>query len=217
MNFSTPRNLTANPAPAPDLAGFQQWTSSLARLLEAAKREIDKDQSAAKAVIVMASALLRVEVDRQAGTGHGGSSGLAGWQRRRICSYIEANLDRTIPVKRLSDIARLSSAHFSRAFKRSFGEPPHAYIVRCRLERATHLMLATDVSLSQIALTCGFTDQAHLSNLFRQRIGVSPASWRQNRRDRAHISIFSGGQPVGQPPGRPSCTIPEIQPDWEAA
>jgi AraC family transcriptional regulator len=217
MNFSTTSKLTANPAAAPDLAGFQQWTSSLARLLEAARQEIDKDQSAAKAVIVMASALLRVEVDRQAGTGHGGSSGLAGWQRQRIWTYIDANLDRTIHVKKLSDIARLSPAHFSRAFKRSFGEPPHAYIVRCRLERATHLMLATDGSLSQIALTCGFTDQAHLSNLFRQRIGVSPASWRQNRRDRAHSSSPSGLQPVGRLPGGPSCTIPEIQPEWEIA
>jgi AraC-like DNA-binding protein len=217
MSFSTPSKLIANPAAPPDLAGFQLWTSSLARLLEAARKEIDKDQSAAKAVIVMASALLRVEVDRQAGARHGGSSGLAGWQRQRICNYIDANLDRTIPVKKLSDIARLSPAHFSRAFKRSFGEPPHAYIVRCRLEQATHLMLATDTSLSEIALTCGFTDQAHLSNLFRRRIGVSPASWRQNRRDRAHSSILSCPQPVGRPPEGPTCTIPEIQPDWETA
>jgi AraC family transcriptional regulator len=196
MDFSIPSKLAANAGPPPDLAGFQQWTSSLARLLDVATKEIDKDRSAAKAVIGMASALLRVEVDRRAGPSHGGSSGLAGWQRQRIRAYVDENLDRTIHVKDLSEIARLSPAHFSRAFKRSFGEPPHAYIVRCRVERAMHLMLTTDHALTEIALACGFTDQAHLSNLFRQHIGGSPATWRHNRKERAIATARSSPQPV---------------------
>ncbi|KRR22571.1 hypothetical protein CQ13_28590 [Bradyrhizobium retamae] len=133
----------------------------------------------------MASALLRAEVDRRAGPSHGSSSGLAGWQRQRVITHVDVNLDGAIRVKDLSEIARLSPAHFSRAFKRSFGEPPHAYIVRCRLERAMHLMLTTDYALTEIALACGFTDQAHLSNLFRQHIGGTPATWRHNRKERA--------------------------------
>ena len=183
MDASTPTNQAPNSVEPTDLPGHRQWTRSLARLLEAAGRKMEDDQSAAKALIVTASALLRVELDRQAGPGEAGASGLAGWQRQRLRTYIDAHLDRTIHVRQLSEIVRRSPAHFSRAFKRSFGAPPHAYIVRCRLERATHLMLATDISLSEIALACGFTDQAHLSNVFRQHIGASPAGWRQERRE----------------------------------
>lgn len=127
--------------------------------------------------------MLSPEVD-QAGDASGISpSGLAGWQQERVRAYIEENLDQKIQVRGLSKIVRRSPAHFSRAFKRSFGATPHAYIVRRRLDRAIHLMLHSDESLSEIALTCGFTDQSHLSNLFRQHIGASPASWRQSRRE----------------------------------
>ncbi len=118
--------------------------------------------------------MLHAEVDRPGDSNGIGPSGLAGWQRQRIRTYIEENLDQRIHVGRLSQIVRRSPAHFSRAFKRSFGAPPHAYIVRRRLERAIRLMLDSDASLSEIALSCGFTDQSHLSNLFRQHIGSAP-------------------------------------------
>ncbi len=200
MIFSTLSPMTAAAVVPLDPAGFQQWTSSLARLLETARKQLGKDRSAAEAVIVTASALLRVEVERQSGASDASTPGLAGWQLQRVRTYIEENLDRTIHVKTLSEIARRSPAHFSRAFKRSFGEPPHAYIVRCRLERATHLMLATDDSLSEIAVICGFTDQAHLSNLFRQRVGVSPAGWRRTRREPRCGSVSSGSRVAGRTP-----------------
>ncbi len=182
MKSSTSHSHSPNVTAPGDLSGYQQWTSSLARLLEAARQELENDQCAARALIVEAAAMLRAEVDRSGDPGGIGPSGLAGWQRQRIRTYIEENLDQRIHVRRLSEIVRRSPAHFSRAFKRSFGAPPHAYIVRRRLERAIHLMLDSDASLSEIALTCGFTDQSHLSNLFRQHIGISPASWRQSRR-----------------------------------
>ena len=182
MKSSASHSHSPNVTAPGDLSGYQQWTSSLARLLEAARQELENDQCAARALIVEAAAMLRAEVDRSGDSGGIGPSGLAGWQRQRIRTYIEENLDQRIHVRRLSEIVRRSPAHFSRAFKRSFGAPPHAYIVRRRLERAIHLMLDSDTSLSEIALTCGFTDQSHLCNLFRQHIGVSPASWRQSRR-----------------------------------
>jgi AraC family transcriptional regulator len=61
------------------------------------------------------------------------------------------------------------------------GESPHAYVVRRRLERACHLMMTSAESLSEIALSVGFSDQAHLCRLFRQAFGQSPASWRRER------------------------------------
>jgi AraC family transcriptional regulator len=159
-------------------------------LLERARCELGKDRVAAGATLAMASALLRVALDRNSSGNRPVSLGLAGWQSQRVRAYIDDHLDQTIHVKDLSAIARRSAAHFSRAFKRTFGESPHAYIVRRRLDRATYLMLSTDAPLSEIALACGFTDQAHLSNLFRRRVGVSPAIWRREHRE-------SNGRAIG--------------------
>jgi AraC-like DNA-binding protein len=101
----------------------------------------------------------------------------------RLRAFIDDHLDGTIYITDLARVARRSAAYFCRAFKRTFGETPHAYVVRRRLHRARHLMLTTDQALSQIALSCGFTDQAHLCRLFRQTHDQSPAVWRRERCD----------------------------------
>jgi AraC-like DNA-binding protein len=85
-------------------------------------------------------------------------------------------------VEDLSAIAQLSVVYFAKAFKRTFGEAPHAYVIRRRLARARHLMLTSDMHLSEVALACGLADQAHLCKLFRKFIGLSPAAWRRERR-----------------------------------
>jgi AraC-like DNA-binding protein len=104
---------------------------------------------------------------------------LAPWQVRRITTHVNANLDAALRVEDLARLARLSLSHFSRAFSNSFGFPPHRFITRCRLERAKELMLRTDVSLRQIAIECGFADQAHFSRIFLRFAGISPARWRR--------------------------------------
>jgi PAS domain S-box-containing protein len=100
-------------------------------------------------------------------------------QIARVRAYIDSNLHRTIHVRDLSAVARRSPAHFSRKFKSAFGEPPHAYVVRRRLEKACHRMMTSAASLSEIALSVGFSDQAHLCRLFRQAYGRTPNSWRR--------------------------------------
>jgi AraC family transcriptional regulator len=107
--------------------------------------------------------------------------GLAPWQIRKLTTYVEANLDRTITTRCLADIARLSSFHFCRTFRDSFGDSPHGYVIRRRMERAQGLMLTTRASLGQIAADCGLADQAHFNKLFRKFAGVSPGAWRRAR------------------------------------
>ena len=107
--------------------------------------------------------------------------GLAPWQIRKLTTYVEANLDHTITTRCLADIARLSSFHFCRAFRDSFGDSPHGYVIRRRMERAQGLMLTTSASLGQIAADCGLADQAHFNKLFRKFAGVSPGAWRRAR------------------------------------
>jgi AraC-like DNA-binding protein len=82
----------------------------------------------------------------------------------------------------MSGIVQRSEAHFARAFKKTFGLSPHAYVLQRRLEQASHLMLVSDNSLCDIALACGMTDQAHLCKIFRQMTGQTPAAWRRERR-----------------------------------
>jgi transcriptional regulator GlxA family with amidase domain len=107
--------------------------------------------------------------------------GLALWQIRKLTSYVEANLDRTITTRCLAQVARLSPFHFCRAFRGSFGNSPHGYVIRRRMERAQGLMLTSNASLGRIAADCGLADQAHFNKLFRKFAGESPGAWRRAR------------------------------------
>ena len=160
---------------------FHLVANSVAKLLETARRELERDREAAKASLVTASHILQAEIERCSGANGSTRGGLAAWQIARVRAYIDSNLHRTIHIRDLSAVARRSPAHFSRKFKLAVGESPHAYVVRRRLERACHLMMTSAASLSEIALSVGFSDQAHLCRLFRQAFGQSPASWRRER------------------------------------
>lgn len=161
-----------------------ELVSTLLRLLDAAKFEFETDPEAARASITKASSLLQVGTGQHLSEieNRGNSGGLAAWQANRVRGYIEDRLDKTIRLNDLSDITQLSKGHFCRAFRQTFGDPPHAYLIRRRLERASELMLSSDTALSAIALSAGFSDQAHFCKLFRQRTGQSPAAWRRERR-----------------------------------
>ena len=160
---------------------FNLLANSLAQLVEVARRELERDREAAKASLATASIILQSEIERYSGARRAGTAGLAGWQIARVRTFIDKNLHRTIHTQDLSAIARRSPAHFSRSFKLTFGEPPHAYVIKRRLEKACHLMITSPASLSEIALSVGFSDQAHLCRLFRQAFGQSPANWRRER------------------------------------
>ena len=99
------------------------------------------------------------------------------WQVRLVRDYIDSHIARRVLVADLC-----SDAHFSRSFKRTLGEPPHAFVVRRRVELAAQYMLTTDQSLSDIALRCGFRDQAHLPKHFRQSAGQPPGISRRTHR-----------------------------------
>ena len=108
---------------------------------------------------------------------------LAPWQISKVRAMIEARLSDRLVTADIAAVARLSESHFARAFKRSFGAPPHAYINRRRIARAKTLMLETDEPLAAIALACGLADQAHFCRLFRRFEGQSPSGWRRRNLD----------------------------------
>lgn len=151
-------------------------------LLMSASRELEHSSEAAKTSIHRAASLLQAQMRCESPERQDTTQALLAWQKRLVESYIEERLDRQILVANLSALVDLSEAHFSRAFRLAYGEPPHAYIVRRRVELAAQLMLASPDPLSEIALKCGFHDQAHLSKQFRQLTGETPAAWRRLRR-----------------------------------
>ena len=172
---------TALDTSAPSEPQLDCLANSLVQLLETAKRDLDNDREAAKAVLAKASSILQLEIDRRSGANGSGTGGLAGWQIARVRAFIDKNLHGTIHTRDLSAVARRSAAHFARSFKHTFGESPHAYVMRRRLEKACHLMMTSSESLSQIALSVGFSDQSHLCKRFKQALGQSPSNWRRER------------------------------------
>jgi AraC family transcriptional regulator len=169
---------------SPACLGFGYLANSLAQVLETALREFERDRDVAKAALVTATTLLQAEVERYSSANGSARGGLASWQMLRVRAFIDSNLHRPIYIRHLSAVAQRSPAHFCRKFKLAVGESPHAYVVRRRLERACHLMVTSASSLSEIALSVGFSDQAHLCRLFRTAFGQSPASWR-----REHVNL----------------------------
>src|SRR4029077_15865135 len=93
-------------------------------------------------------------------TGRSSKGGLAPWQKIRASEILHENMHGRI---RLSDVARecgLSTSHFARSFKTSFGISTHQWLIQHRIEHAKELMVQTTMSLLEIAVQSGFTDQA---------------------------------------------------------
>lgn len=109
------------------------------------------------------------------------AGGLAPWQRRRVCDRLLVSLDGEISIAELARECGLSPGYFAKAFRTSFGLPPHRWLMRERVRKAMDLMTVTRLPLDQIALACGFFDQAHLTRVFRAMVGHTPAAWRRDR------------------------------------
>lgn len=105
--------------------------------------------------------------------------GLAPWQIRKLEAYIDANIGMRVTVEHLAALVRLAPGYFPRAFKRSFGVSPHAFLMDRRIRRAQTLMLTTHESLGAIAIATGFADQAHLTTRFSRVVGLTPSAWRR--------------------------------------
>jgi AraC-like DNA-binding protein len=103
-------------------------------------------------------------------------------QNRRLLRARDA-MDRTyaqpLDVAALAQIAHVSEAHFIRTFRATFGEPPHRYLQRRRVERAMFLLRATDTSVTHVCLDVGFTSLGTFSRTFRAIVGLSPSEYRR--------------------------------------
>jgi len=106
--------------------------------------------------------------------------GLAAWQQRAIASYIEEHLSEPISLTTLAQMVRLSPYHFCRAFKQSFGMPPHRFHTHRRIERAKELLVQTRASVTDIGIEIGFSETSSFTAAFRKVTGLTPTGYQRS-------------------------------------
>jgi AraC family transcriptional regulator len=104
--------------------------------------------------------------------------GLSGWQQKKVADYVEEHLAEDLPLSKLAATVDLSPFHFARAFKQTFGVPPHRYHMHRRIERAKTL-LAAEQSVTEIAMAVGFAETSSFSSAFRKMTGFAPTAFRR--------------------------------------
>jgi AraC family transcriptional regulator len=106
--------------------------------------------------------------------------GLASWQQRVVTGHIEAHLGDPISLAALAQLARLSPYYFCRAFKQSFGIPPHRYHTSRRIDHAKSLLANRTQSITDIGLTIGYSETSSFSAAFRRATGLTPSAYRRS-------------------------------------
>ena len=124
--------------------------------------------------------------------------GLAPWQERRAKEILSANLDGSVPLKEVARECRLSVSHFSRAFRRTMGVAPHNWLLTRRIEVAKEKLRDTGLSLSDVALACGFADQSHLTRVFTGWSASvrAPGVGRWMNSERSNCAVGAAGRSI---------------------
>jgi AraC-like DNA-binding protein len=108
-----------------------------------------------------------------------GKHGLAVPALNKVTATIKSDLARDWTVAALADTLGLSAGHFSRGFRGATGASPRQWIIHQRIDAAMDRLLMTREPLSEIALACGFAEQAHFTRTFKRLVGTSPGAWRR--------------------------------------
>jgi len=117
---------------------------------------------------------------------------------QRVIDHVNAHLADDLPLEALAGAACFSSFHFHRIFSFMTGETPVAFVNRLRLERAANMLQASaSVSVTEIALSCGFSSSATFSRSFKKYFGVSATEWRNESKNRNAVS--KNGKAPGLP------------------
>ncbi|MBB4267843.1 helix-turn-helix domain-containing protein [Roseospira visakhapatnamensis] len=109
------------------------------------------------------------------------SGGLGASRQRRITAFIDANLDRTVPLSEMARTVGLGRSHFGKAFHASFGRSPYQYLHERRVEKAKELLLNDRRTIVSVALDVGFSSHGHFTKVFRNVTGMTPSQFRRDR------------------------------------
>ena len=98
---------------------------------------------------------------------------------RRARDRMDREFDRPLDVEALAREACMSAGHFSRTFRRAYGEPPYRYLMTRRIERAMALLRRGDLSVTEVCLHVGFSSLGTFTTRFTQLVGVPPGVYRR--------------------------------------
>lgn len=101
-------------------------------------------------------------------------------------AYIESHFREEVTIDELSQMANMSTRHFRRVFRSIYGTSPLKYINDLRIQTASHLLTSTELSVTEIAIRCGFSDGNYFSSKFKQAMGKSPLEYRKYIYHSAH-------------------------------
>jgi AraC family transcriptional regulator len=108
--------------------------------------------------------------------------GLNAQQTKRVLDYLEAYFQTDISMADIAAAINVSVSSLGPAFKQSLGRAPHQWLMHRRVERAKELLREGNRRMSEVALSCGFADQSHLTRVFGRFVGLTPLVWRRIHR-----------------------------------
>jgi AraC family transcriptional regulator len=140
------------------------------------------NQDAKEPVVAAIGEIRRPEITTSVGTTPI-RGGLSARKQKLVAEYIEQHLAEEISLLALARLAELSPYHFARAFKHSFGVPPHRYHMIRRMKRARDLLLKSALPVTQIGIRIGFRETSSFTKAYRRYAGVAPSEFRRQRVD----------------------------------
>lgn len=169
--------------PLPRAGADRTVACTVRQLLNKALRELDDYAQADRAACAdFIAQALRIH---QASVGPGEPprppSGLADWQIRIVNERALAQLDAPLAIHDLAAACNLSRGYFTRAFKATFGVSPHRWRIGKRIEQACYKLANSFEAIADIAVACGFSDQAHFTRAFKSTVGMTPNVYRRLR------------------------------------
>ena len=179
-----PRSGISCPTISPRLFFFDQavWDTALKLKAEVGNSDPSSRQYVEALSLVLMHELIRLErATPEAARPLRG--GLPARQQKRVVEFIEEHLAEDISLATLAEFVDLSLYHFARAFKQSFGVPPHRYHMDRRMDRARSLLRGSTFSVTQIGSQIGFRETSSFTRAYRKFTGVTPSKYRRHPED----------------------------------
>lgn len=156
------------------------WNTALKLKAEVGSSDPSSRQYVEALSLVLMHELIRLE-RTTSGAARPLRGGLPAWQQKRVTEFIEEHLAQDISLASLAEQVGLSLYHFARAFKLSFGVPPHQYHMARRMDRARNLLHGSALSVTQIGIQIGFRDTSSFTRAYRKFAGVAPSEYRRHQ------------------------------------
>jgi AraC family transcriptional regulator len=172
------------PTISPRLFFFDQaiWDTALKLKAEVGNSDPSSRQYVEALSLVLMHELIRLERTRLAAA-RPLRGGLPARQQKRLAEFIDEHLAEDVSLATLAGLVDLSLYHFARAFKQSFGVPPHRYHMDRRMDRAKNLLRRSEFSVTQIGNQIGFRETSSFTRAYRNFTGVTPSNYRRQRAD----------------------------------